>query len=408
MRPRNCAVSRPSNLKCWHNSRKRRSPLKSCTPRTRPRPSSGSNFRKLPTPHRNFARRKTRSPISSTNWLRPPKPRESPKSHNPSSWYGLPSGRSQTHSGSRLTTSRSTSVRWLALRSNCLDDGRPRELGQERGGASSLLRHALNAFTQFGDKLRQLLTRFLCFDRETGEVINVPESKDRIQHVAQELLQSIDAFARNSHCVAREIRNARTGHRELAGLLGGGDHHGRRINREGCQGEVAIEEVVLGLVTGNQGQHVATHLVVLGELRTGVAVRNLCRTLLKRNVGNQFGHGVGLGYLTLLHLDAPSIFEQRGVNATTDVHPVAHHHRVTVLFHCPLVVPLDNWVTDRGLAQQRMRVVREIVFGQQVDVNRTSNAVGEGILLRLPRPLGEVLSFAPIDLLVRIPEARCL
>ena len=121
---------------------------------------------------------------------------------------------------------------------------------------------------------------------------------------------------------------------------------------------------MLGLITGDQRQDVATDLVVLGQFRPRVAVCNLRGALLERDVGDEFSEGGRVGHFALLHLHAPSVFEQRGVDAATDVHPITHDHGVAVLFHGPLARPLANGVASRRVFEDAVRVIGQVVFGQ--------------------------------------------
>ena len=89
--------------------------------------------------------------------------------------------------------------------------------------------------------------------------------------------------------MASEIWNARSRHGEIARLLGGGDHHRRGVDGKSGQCQVAVEEVVLCLVARDEGQHVASHLVELGQVGTGVAVRDLGGPLLEGHVADQVG-----------------------------------------------------------------------------------------------------------------------
>jgi hypothetical protein len=84
---------------------------------------------------------------------------------------------------------------------------------------------------------------------------------------------------------------------KLLACLADRDHHRRGVDGEGRQREVAVEEVVLGLVTGDERQDVATDLVVLGQLarrccgaRSGWRAPGTTRRQIRSAMSSGLGH----------------------------------------------------------------------------------------------------------------------
>src|ERR1700684_2303501 len=86
------------------------------------------------------------------------------------------------------------------------------ESGERRGSAGrvgGLLGHALHALAQLRHELTEVQTGLFSLGAESGQVLHVPESEYGIEHVAQELLQSVNALARDAHRVSGETRDTR-------------------------------------------------------------------------------------------------------------------------------------------------------------------------------------------------------
>ena len=175
--------------------------------------------------------------------------------------------------------------------------------------------------------------------------------------------------ARDAYGVASEVGNARAGHGEGRGLCVDGYGQSGGIDFEGRRGQIAVEHEVASLITGDEAENAAARLVVTIQAGHGIAVCYLGSALLERDVADQISQGSGVGHDGTSHLYASTVFEQRGVDAATDVHPVAHHHGVTILLHGPLVIPVGKWVLGVGVREDLGGVVRQVVLSEQVDVN---------------------------------------
>ena len=83
---------------------------------------------------------------------------------------------------------------------------------------------------------------------------------------------------------------------------------------------------MLGFVSGNECQDVATLLVLFWQLRSGITVRDLGGPLLHRNVGNQVAQIFEAWHHTRTHLNNTAFFEAGWIDAARNVHPVTHDH----------------------------------------------------------------------------------
>ena len=128
------------------------------------------------------------------------------------------------------------------------------------------------------------------------------------------------------------------------------------------------------------GRHPLEHLVAnrVVEVFAGVEVGDPGRELLNRDICQGFKRIVGRRNLTFADLVHACPFEFDGVDGLGEDHVVAHGNGVAAFFGRPATAPGAPCPVWPEHVVDVSEVVRQVVFGEQVDVQRAASRPIEG------------------------------
>ena len=144
------------------------------------------------------------------------------------------------------------------------------------------------------------------------------------------------------------------------------------------------------LVGSNAFHDLAARGVV--ELLAGVVVRNPGRQFLQRDVDETMQQTRGTRNLTAFDLRHARPLQRDRVERASDRDVIAQHDRMPALFRGPAPHPDSPGAFVAVQRHQRVRVVGQVVLGEEIHEQRAAHAYAELDLMGVPRVPGRVIA----------------